>query len=260
MVVVGFNYSRYTSFNDEQIKIASAATQGLSNLVEIFIEEQQRQVQLFAHTNANLIHQSLKDPDNRKTELKLQRLIETRFPDHFAFTIADAKGILYHEDFDGKINEMCKIDIKEFAKTDTSLPRIHPNAEVYHFDVMALLENKKILFISFNASMLGKIINSIQYTGHELILAFRDKNILIEATKLGARNKQFRTNYTLNKQEENRILFSRNIPSTKWSAIDLYEEAFYEDKKTELIWQSSAALVVFILFFALATLPFTRAK
>jgi len=258
IIIVSISYFRYTTFISYQKNISEASTQGLSNQIKFFIEEQQRQVRLFAYNNASIINKYLQDPDNSKIEQQLETLLSNRFTSYFSFTIIDKKGNLYRESFGNKINDLCKADIKVFTSTRTNLPRIHPNADMYHFDVMANLKNDNILFVNFNAELLGKIISNIQSPGHQLIIALEKDNVLIEVTEHGPRNKVFRPNYNLDNHEKTQILSSLKIPSTQWSAIDLYKEEYIKQKQFEIMWQSLAIFGVFILFLGLAVLPFFK--
>jgi len=258
IIIVSISYFRYTTFISYQTKISEASTQGLSNQIKFFIEEQQRQVRLFAYNNVNIINKYLQDPDNNEIEQQLETLLSNRFTSYFSFTIIDDKGNLYRENFGNKINDLCKADIKAFTSTQTNLPRIHPNADMYHFDVMANLKNSYILFVNFNAELLGKIISNIQSPGHQLIIAIEKDSVLIEVTEHGPRNKVFRPNYNLDNHEKTQILSSLKIPSTQWSAIDLYKEEYIKQKQFEIMWQSLAIFGVFILFLSLAILPFFK--
>ena len=262
LVLIAFigsiNYFRYTTFVDYQHKIAATSTSSLSEQVSYFIQQQQRQVRLFAHTNIELINQYIKEPDNQNIEKSLNAILTNRFPDYFAFAISDEKGNLYAEDFDNKIIGMCKTDIKNFTITNVNQPRIHPNAEMYHFDIMSDIDIGQVIFVSFNASILGSMVKQTQAKGHQLIIGIEGADTLIEVTDLGARNKQYRVNYNLTTEEKARVLHSQKIPFTKWTAIDLYEEDYFNDKILEIILQSFAILIIFFLILVLAKLPFFK--
>ncbi len=261
IIISGMSYFRYTQFVYYQTEIAKASTSGLAHQISAFISEQNRQVTLFAQFNTQLLEQYIQNPDDEKIENLLVTRIITRFPDFYAFTISDNSGNLYLENFGEKIGQLCENDIKQFSKSKSYLPQIHPGPGRYHFDVMALFaNNSKILFISFAPTILSHIIKNIEIPGHTLMLVVKKDKTLIEITALGARNKISRDDYRLNAEEEKRILYSEIVPSTKWTAIDLQQKNYFSEQTLQIFWQALIAFGIFVLFIIIVSLPILRIR
>ena len=127
---------RINDFRNYHQSTARNATSIVAVEVAQFVAEKKRLVDLFGREKLSLIQRFAQNPDDEQLYNELEERIAAYFPNYFAFSVADAKGNTYFEDFDGFIGEYCKDDIKNFALTNSYHPRIHPNPEAYHFDIM----------------------------------------------------------------------------------------------------------------------------
>jgi signal transduction histidine kinase len=156
------------------------------------------------------------------------------------------------EDFDGFIGEACKIDLVNYATHNPAAPRIHPNAEAYHFDIMTHFgDNEGVLFISFHADVLGHVLKAAEASGHEALLVLEQAPHLIEVTSAGARDNLQRTDYRLSDSEKARLLHQLKVPGTAWSAMDLHQPGLMTDYQQKLLMSSGAIFAIFVLASAI---------
>jgi len=241
---------RLHEFEAYHLAIAQESTSSASRAIAGFIAEKKRLVSLFATENPGLINQHAADPYDSDIKQRLSQRIATHFPDYFTFAVSDAAGVPVAEDFEGYVGDLCKLDLEKFASSGQQFPRIHPNHEVYHFDILAPLKGlnrQSILFISFHADVLGKILESAQTQGHQLILIDPTASHLIEVTSDGARINWERNDYRLSEDEKSRILFSNKVSDTVWEAVDLSEPELFSQFKNKLILHSLLIAMLFIL-------------
>lgn len=252
--------SRMADFRAYHESTAQNATHNVAEQVAQFVAEKKRLVQLFGQENLDLIERFANHPDDFDIHDQLEAQVAAYFPNYFTFTVADTDGKPYFEDFDGFVGEYCKDDIKRFAQTNSYNPRIHPNPEAYHFDIMASFgdsNHKGILFVSFHADILSGMLNSAEALGHELILTYPELKSLIEVTTDGARNHWIRKNYQLTPEEHSRILFQTPVRGTVWHATDLHQPTLFVDYQQNIIEQSLIILSV-IVAIALFTILVIR--
>ena len=227
--------------------VADESSRSTAEQVSRFIVERERLVSLFAQKYIDTLLKVINDPEDDDLRDSLAKQIGDFFPDHFAFTIADKNGIPYFEDFDGLVSEMCEVDLKQFSKQGYYGQVIHPNSEVYHFDVMANFGNEDvdaILFISFNSNLLGNILSTAQTKGHQMMLLFSEKEDLIEVIASGARNVLSRDDYRLSLNEKNRILQRVKVKETRWQAVDFHSVNLFNAYNRQLYIECLIILVI----------------
>ena len=248
IILLWFGKTRFNEFVNYHHSIAKGAVNGVATQITLFMEEKKRLVRLFADEHVDMIKAIAADPENDDLRMALGKVIKQYFPNYFAFTVADNQGTPYYEDFDGLVSEMCVNDMKSFASENEYLPHIHPNPAAYHFDVMTKFDDGKsrgILFISFHADVMGKILNSAQAPGHNVMLIYPKRSNLIEVVASGARNHIMRDDYRMSDAEQARILESNDVDETRWRAVDLQTENLFHDFKMGLIGES---VLLFVLF------------
>jgi len=230
LILVTTSSSRIQDFHDYHLAIAQESTASTKQAISQFISEKKRLVQIFGNDHEDVIKQLAADPANEELYAQLESRIKIYFPDYFAFTIADAQGKPFMEDFDGLIGELCQNDLRKFTQTQMQLPRIHPHPDIYHFDVISRHEfdaKTILLFISFDADELGNMLENVQNPGHELMLIYPEASQLIEVTDKGARVNLNRNDYRLTQQEKARILVTTPIDKTRWSIIDMHRPELF---------------------------------
>ncbi|MGD8560522.1 MAG: histidine kinase dimerization/phospho-acceptor domain-containing protein, partial [Gammaproteobacteria bacterium] len=248
-LLVWVDQSRLNDFKHYHQSSAEDAAISVAEQVAQFVAEKKRLVDLFGKEHLSLLKAFAANPDDFDLHDKIEQQIAAYFPNYFAFTVADATGVPYFEDFDGFVGDYCKDDIKKFAQTSTYHPRIHPNPEAYHFDIMASFGEKTqegILFISFHADILSGMLNSAQALGHELILTYPELKSLIEVTSDGARNHWIRKNYQLSMAEKSRILYQTPVQGTVWHATDLHKPTLFKQYQQDIVYQSIIILAIIL--------------
>lgn len=261
IILTWLNKSRFDDYTAYHHSIAKGAVSGVATQVTFFMLEQNRLVKLFASEHASEISAIAEQPEDEERKERLGEIISQYFPNHFAFTVADVEGNPYYEDFDGLVSEMCITDMKGFAREEHYEPYIHPNPDAYHFDVMAKFSDGKkqgILFISFHADVLGKILNSAQAPGHSTMLIYPKRKNLIEVVAEGARNHIIRNDYRLSDAESARILQSHDVDNTNWQAVDLYEQDLFTKYRNGLLLESTIMVLLFVAIGGLLMVRLAR--
>lgn len=245
--------TRLNDFRAYHQSIAQASTTGVADAIARFVNERQHLVAAFADEHVKLIRAVAADPDNPSTYAELEQRIAAYFPDYFAFTVTDANGALWVEDFDGLIGELCRRDIEDFAATGRQSPRVHPHPDVYHFDILAPFGDQAaaegLFFISFDVDVLSSLLSTAQTPGHQLMLLYSKGSDLIEVTAEGARIKLARDDYRLSAQERARMVHRVGVVGTSWDAADLHTPGLFAEHLHKLVGQS---IVIFMLTVAVS--------
>ncbi len=254
-------WDRHADYQDDQHQLMMASATGAAHEIGIFIRELYGSVRVFAYEERALIAELATHPDDEERYNALKKKIQTRFPDIFAFTVADRDGNPLLEDFDGLVDEYCRADIRSFAQDNRRRHvAIHPNPLVYHFDIMApwSIDPREagVFFISFYPDVLARLLASHQLPQQRLILLRRDKPELIEVTSEGARN-QLQRDITLDKQETARIGAMAPVYGTLWNLVVIPDE---HRVSSELKWmlREVAPMLSGFVAVGLLTLWFVR--
>ncbi|NOX91380.1 MAG: HAMP domain-containing histidine kinase [Gammaproteobacteria bacterium] len=253
--------SRMNELRELHDNIATESVSLVTNNVALFIQDKNRLINIFVENETGLIRQLAKSPDSDELNQQLSSRIKHYFPHFFTFTIANKQGAPLLEDFDSFVGDICLKDLKRFADYKQTLPRIHPNPEAYHFDVISNYGNDEgILFISFHADILGNILKSVEAHKHQLLLIMEAGLDLIEVTADGARNHWIRDDYRMLNDEKDRILAMKNIPGTVWSATDLYQPTLFSATRNQIVIQSVATLSILVIVSILFLLLISRTQ
>ena len=241
--------------NDEFIRhneaVAHQATAGVADEIARYIVNKKRLVKLFSKEQRPLLDKLIRQPDSEIYHQQLNEKLREFFPGYFNFTIADYEGRPYIDDFDGEVNMLCQADIVDFAWNDMDSPRLHPHPFMYHFDIMARMADattNHILFVSFNADLLGDLLNNVQPANYELMLILPGENPLIEITANGPRSNLERDDFHLMPDEVSRIVSVHRVQGTQWDIAALYRSDLFANFKQQLILQSLMIFVPFLIF------------
>jgi diguanylate cyclase (GGDEF)-like protein len=237
---------RYRDFETHQQELMKSSVEGTAGEIGIFINELRRGARLFADIEGVRLERLMRDPDNTVLYDAIQKSVKTHFPDAFAFTIADKNGKPFVTDFEGRIGETCVNDVRRFVSDRShSGIYVHPNQEMYHFDIMVEWERNGqrfgIFFISFSTDILARILKHGQIPGHRLMLLRQNIPGLIEIAAGGARIALDRE-FKLTAREMHGIGYSVPVGGTFWDLADLPEPGLFENARTGL-WREAVMLM-----------------
>jgi len=239
-------YARFHDFKDYHTSIAHEVTSSTKESIKRYISERRRLVSIFANSNKDIIIELINNPDDDDIRDVISDRLRYFFPNHFTFTIADEDGNPFYADFDGLIGDQCINEIKGFTRTKQHFPRLHPNPELYHFDIMVPFEYEQstaTFFVSFDVDLIGNILRNAQVPRHELMLIMQvSERKVIEIVEQGARIKLDRLDFRLEKNELERILFERKVEGTSWIIADFRSDTLYSDYVQKL------AIELFVIF------------
>jgi len=251
---------RISDFKEYHSLLAKNTAVNVSESISQFIINRKRLMQIFAKENTDLIQKMINDPENEELNSSIKLKIKSYFPRFFSYTISDVNGNPYHYDFEGYVGDLCVEDIKIYSKTKENLPRIHPNAFGYHYDLMAdffIGDKEYIIFISFKADEIAKYLKNSQAVGHKTVLVYKENQHLLEITNAGARNKHFREDYRLSKNELGYLLFEKAVIGSSWSVYDFYEENLFSEYENKIL---ASALGVFIILILVSSIFYLLVK
>lgn len=240
--------SRLADYRYHELQVATESVAAVAPHVSAFIEEKGRLVSVFANEHIEILRSIVNHPADEAVRTLLQKKLLLYFPQSFTFTVANADGVPYYEDFDGFIGELCKADLHTFAESGHYAPYIHPISEGYHFDVMTRFEldgQVHILFVSFLAKMLGDLLATAETTDHTLMLIYPERHNLIEVVASGARDTLHQLSFQMSENEIKRIIVKSPVASTRWQVADLRNPGVLESFRNRL---SIESLTIFILF------------
>ena len=253
--------SRISDFKNSHVAIADETTASIDEAITRFISERRRLTEAFSISHHEVISAIIDDPENESHHAALVKLLELFFPNYFAYTIINQAGKPLFEDFDGLIGQACIADIKKFSKTREHLPKVHPNSEMYHFDIMVpIKKNNKsyIFFLSFDADLLAGMLQNATIPNHELMLVLnQNKRKLIEVTPKGSRIHLNRDDFRMNSEEESRILRKRRIEGTSWDILDLRSKTLINNFSYQVYMMSG---IIYFVFLVLSFLWFKHVR
>lgn len=261
--VLGWSYhTRITNFETSHRALARTASAGVSNEVAFILQERQRQVQLFAEDEIDHLRALQAKPENDALRMEIGRRLKRDFPTSFSYTIADGHGTPFITDFDGFVGDVCVQDIQSFAARGVHTARIHPNAHVYHFDVMSRWQGAdraiNLLMVSFEPGELAQLLKSIEPPGHELILSLKGGTPTLEISAKGGRNATFRNDYRLTQEELSRILSRTDVPGSQWEVIDMVTPGLFATHKQNVLLNLGMFLAALILVIGVSLMLLHR--
>ncbi|MBU1190208.1 MAG: HAMP domain-containing histidine kinase [Gammaproteobacteria bacterium] len=240
---------RYQDFVNYHRAIAAGSVGELAHVIESTITERHRLVALFVEDHLDLIRATANNPDEESFQTQLSSRIKRLFPNYFTFTLADKNGNPLTQDFDGYVGDLCLDDVRTYAQSGINKVRVHPNASVYHYDVMAKWgDNNDVLLVSFPAADMSALLRASEAPGHQLMIIFPGENNLLEITSKGARDSTPMEDYRLPSDVQTRMLFSADIPRSRWVLSDYIEYEFLDNHRREMVIQSASLILLFGIF------------
>lgn len=219
--------------------------------VERIIDERVRLVEIFAHDHLIQLLLLADNPQDETLFNTLNEKLKRYFIDYFTMNIATNHGDAIIDDFDGKLGEICITDMKAFTETGQRVVRVHPNQNLYHYDVVIKLltdDRELLLFISFGLDELTRLLWMIQPDNQELMLIQNSRDHLIELTDTGSRNTiTDRLDFRFTEAEKARILSSSPVNGTLWTAASLVTPGVLEAYRSSLLKEGLGIYLVFLI-------------
>lgn len=236
-----------------QESIAESASRSIASLVR----EQQDRLHIFADEYAPTLLALVQNPDQDALRSGLEKRMRKRFPSYMALTIATPRGEPLLEDIESFVGDLCKTDLQRYSMDTRNLGHeqrnrvyIHPRADHYHYDIMALWDAQTsgngIFFVSFDPANIAAILEHLQIPGLSLVVVKRSDPSLIEISAGGARDKLGRK-YNLSAEEQRQISVSRDIEGTDWVLVAIEEKAYVARQEREIWIQALSILALVVL-------------
>ncbi len=247
-----------TELETRRNDILSSEVREAANAVAQFVTGRQRLVEAFAYDNQSLLAAYADDVEDEDLRARIDQRLRRWFPSYFTFTLADETGRDLVNGLEGFVGEACQVNIQAYiAQLRKNAPKasyqavIHPQANNYHFDVMAPWRDgetpKGVFFVSFYPEVLQSLIKSYQSPGHHLALVHRERENLIEINADGARDSfGGRRDIRLTPEEVREIRATQDIPGSLWKLVGYGEPGLIAKQKADN-WLSAAFVVLFVL-------------
>jgi class 3 adenylate cyclase len=251
-LIGGIGYVRYADFRRNQEEISRRAVAQGASEISLAIRNIRHQTRVFSKERTKLIRQLQREPSNATLYEELREGVEEYFPNYFAITIADSVGTTVLSNFDQLVGKGCRRDIREFARNlDNHKVYIHssPQQKPYHFDVMIPWgppdSDHGVFFVSFQASLLTRVLKNTQPYRHNLMLALKNGGYLIEVTAKGPRDVLPRKP-KLSQEEVSEIQNQALVAGTRWVLLDLPDLDLFATKRQQVINHATLVQVGFM--------------
>lgn len=251
-----FSYQEVEALNEQHQQALNTGVKEAANDIEQFVESRQRLVETFALEKQQILNEFIADTDNDDLHQAISESLGRWFPNFFTFTLADIGGNDLIDDLEGFVGEACKLNIQEYVVSlidvkeshDLYETIIHPQANNYHFDVMAPRYKGNrvdgVFFVSFHPIQLSEILKSHQSAQHNLALVLEDRDYLIEVNANGARDTiSAQREINLTPDEISEIRQSKQINGSKWLLVG-YPDPGLIDAKVNQIWTQAIIIIV----------------
>ncbi|WP_425404874.1 cache domain-containing protein [Hwanghaeella sp.] len=266
IVILWITYNDIETFRATHKDTVTNQVSSASVSIERFLDERLRYVETFTVEKSDLIAAMSQAPDNEELRKKIEQELAKLFPLYFTFTLTDTRGNDQIADIEGFVGEICLASIYDFISQRKSVHatqthyyevEIHPQANNYHFDMMAPWyangELKGVFFISFFPDLIQEILVSHETEDHRLYVVHREKAGLIEITSEGARDKfgAHREIYLTPWETEN-ILGWRAVKNSRWIVIGLPAPGLFSDYSQSRWTVAGLAILVFGVLITLS--------
>ncbi|WNK00639.1 hypothetical protein L2D14_04250 [Thalassospiraceae bacterium LMO-JJ14] len=236
-------------------EILAAEVRDAAQEIERHLADRQKLVQQFADENPARLNALADTPNDAELRHRIAASLRQRFPGYFTFTIADRDGNDLIDDLEGFVGTACVDSIREYVGHLTSPTGagadyrtvIHPQANNYHFDVMAPWMDgddvKGVFFVSFFPTALRSILQANQGAGHQLAIINTARPYLLEVNSLGARDKiSARRDINLTQDEQARIKAAVDIPGSYWRVVGYPRANLHEQYRADAWFRTSMIL------------------
>gem|GEM_PF-1086059 len=241
----------YHASMDRHLQMARHNVQDAAAELADRIEAQRKGVRYLTEGKGDVLARLAANPADRQAQEALRSLLEYRFPDQVAHTLASPAGELWNE-LGEDIGDRCRDDLRLFAtQARPNLPYVHPTPGRYHYDVMVRWEyqgRQGILFVAFGLDPLAWLLEHNQSPGHRLVLVRKDLPALIEANAEGGRERLMGA-FHLTEAEQTRLRqvgARAPVPGTGWELVDVPEAAMLDAERRNL-WFDIGNLVTLSL-------------
>ncbi len=258
---VYFTHQEIQAVENQHELILTSEAQEAANSISAFVKRRQQLVEVFALEKQAQLSALADDPGNLELRGEISQSLSRWFPSYFTFTISDPLGTDLIDDLDGFVGQACQTNIQQFVGnlfdqgTDNATYEtvIHPQANHYHYDVMAPWRDREslrgVFFVSFRPDTLAEILASHQSPGHHLVLINRDRAPLIEVSAKGSRDIiSFTRDVYLSAEEMAEIRTTQDVESSLWQLSGYLQPGLLNTAKVES-W-SKAAIILAILLAA----------
>jgi|GEM_PF-3529718 len=257
-----FTHQHVRAIERDQEASLDEAVRAAAGDIGQYLESRQQKVKAFAAENRFALNAFAEDIDNNVLRRQIADRLRGAFPGYFTFTIADRDGTDLIDDLEGFVGRACQLSIQDYVQHLGDKPGgdidyravIHPQANNYHFDVMAPWSDGVVLngvfFVSFFPTYLRSALRAHERPGYWLAVINTDRPYLIEVTSAGARDKvSVKRDINLTDDEVARIKAAQDIPSSHWRVVGVLDSDVTAKTRADA-WFNAAMAMALLVFVA----------
>ncbi len=256
-----------SAIRDNETRHAAILNDGVraaADSIESYLGDRQARVRAFSEKYTLLLGFYAGGSGNEVMRQRIGDALRREFPGYFTFTIADQDGTDLIDDLEGFVGDACQMSIQEYVVDLKKSGHggadfrtvIHPQANNYHFDVMAPWTDgetlKGVFFVSFFPTELRAILNRHQGDDHRLVLVHAERAPLIEVSTLGARDKvAARRDINLTAEEVSLIAAERDISRSQWRLVGYTRPGMLAQYRADVWFKAGIVLCLLVMAGAL---------
>ena len=259
-----FNLSAdIASLEENERKERQASFDLAMQRINSYVDLLRARVKVVAYQESDSLHHLFNNPNDLDAEQRLHKIAQSQLPDMFAISLAGPAGNVVLDDFDGKVGESCRKNIRHFTETGGEYRiLIHPNSLGYHFDIMVpfmddIHDDHGTFFVSFRVNTLAKILRESALSEHQLMLLLEEQKDLIEVHAQGGRFDMKRPTL-LSTDELSRLSPVSEVSETHWQLANLIPTDHLRKRLRQVVLAHIGYLILLIVLAVFSLLAIRR--
>ena len=184
-LILLYTFNQQSTLEQERTLRVKTSLDGAAQEISLYLKDLNRNAANLSQLYRNNIQSILDNPLDQSEQEKLIRLLRKQLPELLNLSIANDKGVLLLEDFQGIITDACRSNIRKFAKTGKSQPiQLHTGKAGHHFDILTYTRmadgDDNIIYLSFFPDRIKTLLKTNAVYDHEIVLLHTKKKALIE--------------------------------------------------------------------------------
>ncbi|MCK5666092.1 MAG: diguanylate cyclase, partial [Thiotrichaceae bacterium] len=242
---------RYQAFVDTHENIASTSARITAFQVNKILNEQKREIDIFADDSQPLLNKLTASPDNIEYNKILNNRLKKYQPNAIGYNLFSKTGTPLLKDAVTSSYQFCIDAVKSHIQNGENTIRLHPGSNGYHYDIISHLSDNHsdyVFLVSFGINEISDLLDSTQSQKHNLVLVNKEANNSIGITSQGTTKK---ISGTLDFQIHNGVnlstLSKTKVKNTNWYAVDMGDADLFSNHRNKMITEYLIAYYIFAM-------------